>query len=351
MKKTIPTSISHTIFYIEEDAYQKLDTYLKEVREYFASFADSKDIIEDIESRIEEQLLDLSAKDKTDRIVTNTHVDVLIKSMGRPQEFEGGEAGQSEPASATTESKPHKKLYRDKERAIIGGVASGLAQYFGIDPVIVRVLFFVSVFLGGFGVVSYIFLWFAVPEAKTATEMLEMEGSPVTLDEVKKIIEEKVAEVKGKNGFKKSSEKLREFFVRISTLFFGTFGKVIGGILGFVALMGTIGLVTGLIIFVTTMTVPIAGISLFAFYGTIGIAFLLCLIPVLFIGLAGHVLLHMKRSSYKTLAGILVLIWILAAIASTVIAFHVVQNHDAYRGLFVHGNMMNDSWAHFKYQN
>ncbi len=339
MKKTIPTSISHTIFYIEIDAYEKLDLYLSEIRKYFSNFADNKDIIEDIENRIEEQLLDLCSKDKTDRIVKSEYIDILIASMGRPEEFGADEENQSSATSSDAPKTFRKKLYRDTDNAIIGGVASGLAQYFGIDPVIVRVLFFISVFLGGFGIISYLFLWFAVPEAKTATEKLEMEGSPVTLNEVKKIIEDKVEEIKGKDGFKKSTERLREFFVRMSSLFFGTFGKFIGIALGIAALLGTVALVTGLIILVSAITLPIPGITAFSFYGIVGVVFLLCLIPILFIGLAGHALLRSNKSSYKTLIGILALIWILTAIAATVIGFHVVRKRVVYVDSIEHYRM------------
>ncbi|MES2930472.1 MAG: PspC domain-containing protein [Patescibacteria group bacterium] len=333
MKKTIPTSIARTLFYVEEGAYQKLDEYLTEVRKYFAHYDDNKEIIEDIESRIEEQLRDLSTKDKTDRIITEAHIDILIKTMGRPDEFGTEETANTENTRENADSTSRKKLYRDKENAVIGGVASGLALYFGVDPIIVRAIFFISVFFGGFGVIAYIFLWFAVPEAKTATEKLEMGGTPVTLNEVKKMVEEKLGDVGGKDGIKKSAEKFRHSILGFFRIFFKTFGKVIGVCFKIIAFLGTVTLVTLLIIGVTSSPVSFLGaaaIPPLLVYGSIGILFILVLIPFLFIGLAGGLLSHPKKSSHKTLTGILALIWILACIAGTVVGFHIANNRETY---------------------
>ncbi|MEW6701320.1 MAG: PspC domain-containing protein [Bacteroidota bacterium] len=56
------------------------------------------------------------------------------------------------------------KLYRSRRVRVFGGVAGGLAQYFNIDPIIVRVLFVVVTFFNGMGLLLYIILWIVVPE-------------------------------------------------------------------------------------------------------------------------------------------------------------------------------------------
>jgi phage shock protein PspC (stress-responsive transcriptional regulator) len=328
MKKTIPTSIARTLFYVEEDAYLKLDAYLTEVRAYFATYEDSKDIIDDIESRIQEQLLELSTQDKSDRIVTEAHIDTLIKTMGRPQEFEGEQAKED---SSSSEPHTNRKLYRDRENAIIGGVASGLATYFGIDPIIVRALFFISIFFGGFGIIAYIFLWFAVPEAKTPTQKLEMEGISVTLEKVKKLVEEKIEEVKSDGGLKKKTEKVRSAIFDAAQFFLRTFGKIIGLVCKIIAVAGTAALVTILLIVIIDSPFTIPNIGATLHYMLIGTIFLLAIIPVIFIGLIGGLLADKKKKTHKTLAGVLGIVWILACITGAVLVFHVVKNKEMQR--------------------
>ena len=183
MKKAIPISLAHTLFYVEDDeTYTKLENYLSELQRYFSRFEDSKELMSDIESRIREQLLDQI--NKVERIITLQHVDQLIKNMGRPSDFDMDE--ETTPFEETWEYQcqpVHKKLYRNKENSIIAGVSSGIAAYFRIDPLIIRSAFFCSIFFGGIGILLYFFLWFAVPAAKTANQKLEMYGDPVTLNE------------------------------------------------------------------------------------------------------------------------------------------------------------------------
>jgi phage shock protein PspC (stress-responsive transcriptional regulator) len=58
-----------------------------------------------------------------------------------------------------------KRLYRSRSERMIGGVCGGLAEYFNIDPTIVRVLFVALSLLGGPGLILYIILAIVVPEA------------------------------------------------------------------------------------------------------------------------------------------------------------------------------------------
>jgi phage shock protein PspC (stress-responsive transcriptional regulator) len=74
-----------------------------------------------------------------------------------------------------------RKLFRDTDTGKVGGVAAGLAAYFQTDVVLIRVLFLVSLFLGGSGFIAYIILWVVVPEARTLSEKMQMRGDAVTL--------------------------------------------------------------------------------------------------------------------------------------------------------------------------
>jgi len=77
-----------------------------------------------------------------------------------------------------------KKMFRDPERKVLGGVASGVAAFFNADLTLVRVLFVISIFVGGFGIILYIVLWIALPEAKSITDRMQMQGEPVTLSNI-----------------------------------------------------------------------------------------------------------------------------------------------------------------------
>ncbi|MDQ2862378.1 MAG: PspC domain-containing protein, partial [Bacteroidota bacterium] len=171
MKKVININFQGTIVPIEESSYELLKQYIESLRRYFSNEEGRDEIINDIESRISELFQDRLKKGST--CITDDDVNTIIKNMGRPQDLEdaeGGEQKNSRPtqentAGAKEEEPQHsfnwkgKRLYRDENHKILGGVCSGIAAYFGIDPVIVRVLFIVS----GIGLVLYFLLWIFVP--------------------------------------------------------------------------------------------------------------------------------------------------------------------------------------------
>lgn len=215
MKKTISINIGGIIFHIEEDGYEKLKGYLASIQKYFSSFADSKEILSDIESRIAERFLN-KQKAESKQVISLSDVDELIAAMGTVADFEaieeGGEfiAEPLEAASAqasaprpepsyqapippkTEPARPGtpKKLFRDLRRKLIGGVAAGLAHYFSVDPLWVRLAFLVAVIglpagsgmldiqngedvfgpISGFMVLVYIAMWVAFPGSNTLEE-------------------------------------------------------------------------------------------------------------------------------------------------------------------------------------
>ena len=77
-----------------------------------------------------------------------------------------------------------KKMFRDPESKVIGGVSGGVAAYLGIDIILVRVLFILLAFAGGLGLFLYIILWISLPEARTLTDKMQMQGEPVTLSNI-----------------------------------------------------------------------------------------------------------------------------------------------------------------------
>jgi len=190
MKKTVSIQISGMLFHVDDDAYIRLDEYLESIRSHFATLADRDEIVSDIESRIAETFSEKLKKSK--QTVTLKDVDALIAKMGTVEDFEAFEADTDEtPKKKTTDSaqkNPPRRFYRNPDDKVIAGVASGIAAYFGIDPVIVRVIFVICGFFNGLGVIAYIVLWIAMPLAKTHTERMELQGEPTTLTGLEKKI-------------------------------------------------------------------------------------------------------------------------------------------------------------------
>jgi phage shock protein PspC (stress-responsive transcriptional regulator) len=165
MKKVININFQGTIVPIEESSYELLQQYIESLRRYFANEEGRDEIINDIESRISELFQERLKSGST--CITDDDVNLIIKNMGRPEDFEEAEKGDNESDDRSKkgenffrgESWKGKRLYRDENNKILGGVCSGIAAYFGIDPVIVRILFLVS----GIGILAYIILWMFVP--------------------------------------------------------------------------------------------------------------------------------------------------------------------------------------------
>ena len=269
MKKNISINISGIIFHIEEDGFDVLRKYLDSINKYFASFEDSSEILADIESRVAE--IFLSKLNEGKQVITADDVNSLIATMGSVSDFRAAEeqefaSGTKAKASSQNSSSGYsdtgssgntyntyastklyrderrkilggvsagianyfkvdpvwirllfaltafaygitilvyivmwivapgtseleepeigKKMFRDPEHKVIGGVSGGLAAYFGIDLIAVRLLFIVFTIFFGIGLLIYIVLWIALPEAKTLTDRMEMQGEPVTLSNI-----------------------------------------------------------------------------------------------------------------------------------------------------------------------
>ncbi len=167
MKKVININFQGTVVPIEESSYELLKQYTESLRNYFVNEEGKDEIINDIESRISELFQERLKKGST--CITDDDVNAIINNMGRPADFEEAEGGQQSGSHDrenregsfrfATFGDKNKRLYRDENNKILGGVSSGIAAYLGIDPVIVRVLFIVS----GIGFLAYILLWIFVP--------------------------------------------------------------------------------------------------------------------------------------------------------------------------------------------
>lgn len=220
MKKTVTINISGRVFYIDDDAYQRLSTYLEKIERAFASQESGQEIISDIESRVAEIF-----EEKIDRqsgVVTLNMVEEVISTMGEPEEITeepGVEEEHAQPMS-TALVKPRKRLYRDIDNRIFGGVCAGIAAYFNVDSLLVRIIAVILIFLtSGVMIPAYIILWMALPPAITTAQKLEMRGRHITINNIEKSIRDEYEEMK--HNFTKMKEsptykKGENFFRRMT---------------------------------------------------------------------------------------------------------------------------------------
>lgn len=221
MKKNISINIFGTIYAIDEDAYQLLDNYLESMKNYFMRQEGGEEIADDIEHRVAELLWE--NKQNGMEAVSIDVVKEIINKIGNADQIdeetpihencEDTNNGEENDKSSTTENseqqeqaqsstffdkvKTHmheRHLYRNTNDKMLGGVCSGLSEYFGVgDPVFWRIgtivltfvfmgaeYWFVPDFLHIFFPVAYIILWILVPEARTAEEKLRMRGKKIT---------------------------------------------------------------------------------------------------------------------------------------------------------------------------
>ncbi len=243
MKKTLTVNLGGIVFHIDEDAYHLLDNYLANLRAHFSREEGTDEIMNDFETRISELLNDRIRLGF--QVITIEHIEEVIKRMGKPEQIfqdepEGKEEHRSTADSAESAGKAKKRLMRDPDDKILGGVASGLALFIGCDVVILRLILIVLLFFGfPFVVPFYLILWLVVPLASTAADKLLMRGERVNLENIGKTVTD---------GFEKGinnvndyirSEKSRTALQKIGDFivsFFGIILKIVSVFLGIILL-------------------------------------------------------------------------------------------------------------------
>lgn len=192
MKKTFSININGELFNIDEDAFEKLSDYLKTLKKHFKDTEGGEDIVNDIEARIAE-ILKSRLKDVL-QIVTLGDVNFCIETLGQP--FEMDEENDKSTYTKGKRNYSKKRVFRDPDNQIIAGVASGLAAYINIDPVIVRIIFILSILIGGVGLIVYLTLWILTPLATTTAEKIEMSGENVDIQSIEKKVREELERLK-----------------------------------------------------------------------------------------------------------------------------------------------------------
>ena len=227
MKKTFNINLGGIVFHIDEDAYELLDKYLSNLRIHFSKEEGAEEIVHDMELRISE-LFNERLNDRQE-VITLSDVEEIIVQMGKPEEMTD-DTTQDDPIY-NKEKKAPKRLFRDPDNKVIGGVCSGIAAYFGWDATILRILLIIlslPIIGDGMFVVKGIFLfyiiaWIIIPEAKTATEKLSMKGMKVNVENIGKTVTD---------GFEKvndhlQSEKTKSFLQKLGEGIVSVFGFLI----------------------------------------------------------------------------------------------------------------------------
>ncbi len=456
MKKNISINISGIIFHIEEDGYDKLKSYLESINKYFATFEDSKEIIEDIENRIAE--LFLSKLTDGNQVVAKSDVDTLITTMGSISDFEAAEeiedfgpktteesiptpetpdtsktsktSGQEQQteneSSSDHEKSENKKLYRDMERKLIGGVASGIAHHFNIDPLwvrliivifafnlvfwepfggiiiaayiiawivlpasttlpedknlkkmfrsseervlggvasglgayfgvettLIRILFIITSLVGGAGLILYIVLWIITPLAVSITDRIQMKGDPVTLSNIESSVKKSLHVEKEEE--ESTLIKILLFPFRLIATLFGGLGKAIGPLMlffveifrvlaGIVILFTSVALILGITISLSVVLGLIAGGDYFHISqdvpyelikasippGVILLVFAALLIPAVGLAATGASILAKRKLMNATTGWSMFGFWVLCIFALGTIIPGIVRDYQS----------------------
>lgn len=263
MNKTISANISGFIFNIEEDAYQKLLKYLEAINNFFKTSEGGDEIVGDIEARIAELFQERLTAGK--QLITDVDVEEVIEIMGRPEQYDDGSA-EEETHSHASESDSHeekgsdgepktsnRRIYRDPDDKLLGGVCAGISHYLGWDPIILRLILVFAFFFAGTGVIIYILLWILVPEAKSTAEKLRMKGEKVNVENIRKKVSEEMDNVKenvsslasdAKNAGSKVSENTKRAASGLGE-FFRVIGKILYKLIGLILLMIGVGILIG----------------------------------------------------------------------------------------------------------
>lgn len=190
MKKTVNVAIGGCSFIIDEDAYNVIENYLDRFKAAIGTESSSKDVREELESRIADLLKGRLAGRE---VVSSDMAEAVIGQLGYPEGYKPQEENSNpydnSSSTGTSTEKPVRKLFRDPDDKKIAGVCSGLALFLGIDVVLVRILFLIALICGSAGFWIYVIVWIAAPVANTAAEKCELRGIPATAENIRKFTE------------------------------------------------------------------------------------------------------------------------------------------------------------------
>lgn len=246
MEKSIKINIAGVIFQINEDAYEILRDYLQAITYRLSNIQGGSEMIDDIEARIAE--LFQSKPSWQTAVISKEEVEEMISTMGSPEDIAGDIESDPEFGSY---SKQHKRLSRNTDNAILGGVCSGISDYTGIDAVWIRIIFILFTLLYLSGAIVYIILWIALPRTGMASYQRRSAGREKALRKAR-------SEERSKDSSAEVGNAVNEIFKAFGKFFIILF-RVIVAIIGVAFIIaGFSGLFSFILIalFHSTLLIP-----------------------------------------------------------------------------------------------
>ncbi|GAB5557526.1 MAG: PspC domain-containing protein [Schleiferiaceae bacterium] len=246
MNQTININLAGMIFHVDENAFALLNDYIERLKRIFEPREGGNEIVQDVESRMAELFQEMLSDSK--EVISEENVKQVIATLGNPEDYvdddEDTEEAYKNTASSTEDKKMPKRLFRNPDDKILGGVASGLAAYFGMDPVWVRLIIVALFLFNGIGLIPYIILWIVIPEASTTAEKLQMKGEPINLSNIEKSVKDEINNVKEKvtdpslsGKVKRGLDEIVDVIIQIVKFLFTFIGKFLGVILFIVGIL------------------------------------------------------------------------------------------------------------------
>ncbi len=187
MNKTISINLGSIFFHIDEVAFNKLKSYLDDIKLYLHQEESKDEIINDIETRIAE--IFMNEREDAQQVISIEVVEKVIKIMGNPEDYRVD--GDSNYDNHSTNHKTNRKLYRDQDAKVLGGISAGFGHYFKIDAIWLRILFvLLTIITSGSFILVYIACWLLIPPALTTSEKLAMQGEEINLSNIEKKVKE-----------------------------------------------------------------------------------------------------------------------------------------------------------------
>lgn len=155
-----------------------------------------------------------------------------------------------------------KKLFRNPDDKVLGGVSSGLGAYFGVEVIYVRLAFVLLAFAGGSGILIYLILWIITPVASSITERIKMKGGEITLDSIDSTIKESINPIPP--APESQTRKLLMAPFRVLGKVIDALGAALGPLGKFI--VNVIRVIFGLIIFFIGLALTIAPLAALAAY-------------------------------------------------------------------------------------
>ena len=334
MNKTIIININGIIFHIEEDAYEILKNYMTGIKRHFAASSDSHEITTDIENRLAEMFGEM-LKNEGKQVIFTSDVTAVIAQMGTLEDFSTETTDDASFSTVFSDNQTERRLFRDPEDHLIGGVAAGIANYFGVEPIWIRLAFVFGIFGAGSGFLVYIILWAIIPRANTRAERMAMKGEKTDLQGFKRNFDEEVKNLRqslsnanreAKPFLYKIRDFVGEFFLLLKRFLNGggkIILKVIAIIIIAVCICVMVGLLITLIVYIANKSVFTHGLSPFNIVNyefsniLYACGFLVCAIPLLALILF-TIQVVFSRSVFGRSFGFILLIGWIAALSTVI---------------------------------